>query len=469
MMSRCSPSATPTRWAMRAPSSSIRAAGWKAATIPAPTAAPRGYDGVIGARRRNVQSFNRVGGHMGANTLTTKCCIVGGGPASMMLAYLLAGVDVVVLEKHADFLRDFRGDTIHPSTLDLMEELGLLEAFLRLPHRKVERLVGQIGNVSVTMAEFTRLPGACKFIAFMPQWDFLDFLADRGRRYAGFHLMMKAEATDLIEQGGRIIGVRAKTEIREAEIRADLVIGADGRHSTIRERAGLKVEDLGAPMDVLWTRLSRRPDDNDDVFGRFDAGRIFIMLNRDDYWQCAYVIAKGSADDMMKRDIGDFRRMILAMQPWLGERVNEVKSWDDVRLLTVALDRLPQWYRPGLLCIGDAAHAMSPIGGVGINLAVQDAVAAANILAEPLRAGAVTLDHLARVQARRQWPTRVTQALQRTIQNRVIRPVLAGTAQPKPPLVLKLLDWFPALRGIPARFIGIGVRPEHIHTKEVVG
>jgi 2-polyprenyl-6-methoxyphenol hydroxylase-like FAD-dependent oxidoreductase len=408
---------------------------------------------------------------MGANTLTTKCCIVGGGPAGMMLGYLLAraGVDVVVLEKHADFLRDFRGDTIHPSTLELMQELGLLDAFLCLPHRKVERLVGEIGNVRVTIAEFTRLSTACKFIAFMPQWDFLDFLADRGRRYAGFHLMMKAEATDLIEQGGRIVGVRAKTEIREAEIRADLVIGADGRHSTIRERAGLKVEDLGAPMDVLWTRLSRRPDDSADVFGRFEAGRIFIMLNRDDYWQCAYVIAKGSADDMMKRDIGDFRRMILAMSPWLGERVNEVKSWDDVRLLTVALDRLPQWCRPGLLCIGDAAHAMSPIGGVGINLAVQDAVAAANILAEPLRASAVTLDHLAQVQARRQWPTRVTQAIQRAIQNRVIRPVLAGTAQPKPPLALKLLDWFPALRGIPARFIGIGVRPEHIHTKEEAG
>ena len=404
---------------------------------------------------------------MGANTLTTKCCIVGGGPAGMMLGYLLAraGVDVVVLEKHADFLRDFRGDTIHPSTLELMQELGLLDAFLCLPHRKVERLVGEIGNVRVTIAEFTRLSSACKFIAFMPQWDFLDFLADRGRRYAGFHLMMKAEATDLIEQGGRIVGVRAKTEIREAEIRADLVIGADGRHSTIRERAGLKVEDLGAPMDVLWTRLSRRPDDCADAFGRFDAGRIFIMLNRDDYWQCAYVIAKGSADDMMKRDIGDFRRMILTMSPWLGERVNEVKSWDDVRLLTVALDRLPQWYRPGLLCIGDAAHAMSPIGGVGINLAVQDAVAAANILAEPLRAGAVTLDHLARVQARRQWPTRVTQAIQRMTQNRVITRVLAG-ARPRPPFALRLLGWFPALRAIPARMIGIGVRPEHIHTKE---
>ncbi len=408
---------------------------------------------------------------MSINALTTQCCVVGGGPGGMMLGYLLAraGVDVVVLEKHADFLRDFRGDTIHPSTLELMQELGLLEAFLRLPHRKVERLVGEIGNVRVTMAEFTRLPGACKFIAFMPQWDFLDFLADRGRRYRGFHLMMRTQATDLIEQGGRIAGVRADSEAGVAEIRADLVIGADGRHSTIRERAGLKVEDLGAPMDVLWMRLSRRPDDYAEAFGHFETGGILIMVDRGDYWQCAYVIQKGSADELMKRDIGDFRRMILALSPWLGERVNEVKSWDDVRLLTVALDRLPQWYRPGLLCIGDAAHAMSPIGGVGINLAVQDAVAAANILAEPLRAGAVTLKHLARVQARRQWPTRVTQAFQRTIQNRVIRPVLAGTAQPKPPLALKLLDWFPALRGIPARFIGIGVRPEHIRTREAEG
>jgi len=408
---------------------------------------------------------------MSATAVTTKCCVVGGGPAGMMMGYLLAraGVDVVVLEKHADFLRDFRGDTIHPSTLELMQELGLLDAFLRLPHRKVERLVGEIGNVRVTLAEFTRLSSTCKFIAFMPQWDFLDFMADHGRRYRGFHLMMRTEATDLIELGGRIVGLRANAEAGAVEILADLVIGADGRHSTIRERAGLKVDDLGAPMDVLWTRLSRRPDDYADAFGRFEAGRIFIMLNRGDYWQCAYVIAKGSADELMKRDIEDFRRMILAMSPWLGERVNEVKSWDDVKLLTVALDRLPQWYRPGLLCIGDAAHAMSPIGGVGINLAVQDAVAAANILAEPLRAGAATLDHLARVQARRQWPTRVTQAFQRAIQNRVIGPVLAGAAQPKPPLPVKLLNWFPPLRGIPARFIGIGVRPEHIHTKEVAG
>jgi 2-polyprenyl-6-methoxyphenol hydroxylase-like FAD-dependent oxidoreductase len=408
---------------------------------------------------------------MSANALTTQCCVAGGGPAGMMVGYLLAraGIDVIVLEKHADFLRDFRGDTIHPSTMELMQELGLLDAFLRLPHRKVERLVGEIGKVRVTMAEFTRLSSACKFVAFMPQWDFLDFMADRGRGYQSFRLMMKTEATDPIEQGGRIVGLWANAQAGAVEIRADLVIGADGRHSTIRERAGLKVEDLGAPMDVLWMRLSRRADDYAETFGHFEAGGIFIMVDRGDYWQCAYVIEKGSAGQVMKRDIDEFRHTILALSPWLGERVNELKSWDDVKLLTVALDRLPQWYRPGLLCIGDAAHAMSPIGGVGINLAIQDAVAAANILADPLSAGAVTLDHLAQVQRRREWPTRVTQAFQRTIQNRVIGPVLAGTKQPKVPLTVKLLDWFPPLRGIPARFIGIGVRPEHIRTKEAAG
>jgi 2-polyprenyl-6-methoxyphenol hydroxylase-like FAD-dependent oxidoreductase len=405
---------------------------------------------------------------MSANTVTTQCCVAGGGPAGMMAGYLLAraGVDVIVLEKHADFLRDFRGDTIHPSTMGLMQELGLLDAFLRLPHRKLTRLVGEIGKVRVTIAEFARLPTACKFVAFMPQWDFLDFMADCGRRYQGFRLMMETEATDLIEQSGRIVGLRANAPAGAVEIHADLVIGADGRHSTIRERAGLKVEDLGAPMDVLWMRLPRRADDDAESFGHFEAGCIFIMVDRGDYWQCAYVIEKGSANQIMKRDIDDFRRAILALSPWLAERVNELKSWDDVKLLTVALDRLPQWHRPGLLCIGDAAHAMSPIGGVGINLAIQDAVAAANILTDPLRAGAVTLGHLAQVQRRREWPTRVTQAIQRTIQNRVVRPVLAGTKQPKVPLPVKLLDWFPPLRGIPARFIGIGVRPEHIHTKE---
>jgi 2-polyprenyl-6-methoxyphenol hydroxylase-like FAD-dependent oxidoreductase len=403
-----------------------------------------------------------------ASALTTQCCIVGGGPAGMMEGFLLAraGVDVVVLEKHGDFLRDFRGDTIHPSTLELMHELGLLEAFLRLPHDEVRSLGAQIGGARITVADFSKLSTTCKFLVFMPQWDFLEFMASRGRRYGGFHLMMRSQATDLIVQGGRTVGVRTNTEAGEVEIRADLVIGADGRNSTLRDRAGFRADDLGAPMDVLWMRLSRRPDDDAEPFGHFEAGRILVMLNRGDYWQCMYIIPKGSAGELMKRDIQDFRRMILALSPCLGERVNELNSWDDVKLLSVRLDRLPQWYRPGLLCIGDAAHAMSPVGGVGINLAIQDAVAAANILAEPLRTGTVTLDHLAEVQARRQWPTRATQALQRAIQNRVIGAVLASAAQPKPPLAIKLLDWFPTLRGLPARLIGIGVRPEHIRTKE---
>jgi 2-polyprenyl-6-methoxyphenol hydroxylase-like FAD-dependent oxidoreductase len=403
-----------------------------------------------------------------ARKLTTQCCIAGGGPAGMMLGYLLAraGVDVVVLEKHADFLRDFRGDTIHPSTLELMHELGLLDEFLRLPHYKVERLRGQIGDVLITVADFTKLSSTCKYVVFMPQWDFLGFLAGKARRYPGFHLMMKAEATGLIERDGIVAGVRAITESGTVDISAPLVVGCDGRHSAIRALAGLKVTELGAPMDVLWMRLSRRPSDQEDVFGRFDAGHIFIMINRGDYWQCGFVIPKGTAAELMQRDIAEFRRDILALSPWLGERVNELKSWDDVKLLTVALDRLPKWHRPGLICIGDAAHAMSPVGGVGINLAVQDAVAAANILAEPLRYGLATETHLLRIQVRRMWPTRVTQALQRAIQNRVITRVLAGAARPKPPFALRLLDWFPALRGIPARVIGIGVRPEHIHTEE---
>jgi 2-polyprenyl-6-methoxyphenol hydroxylase-like FAD-dependent oxidoreductase len=404
------------------------------------------------------------------NALTTQCCITGGGPAGMMLGYLLAraGVDVVVLEKHADFLRDFRGDTIHPSTLEVMKELGFLDEFLRLPHYKVERLGGQLGDASIIVADFTKLRTTCRYLVFMPQWDFLAFIAGKALCYPGFHLMMNAEAAALIERDGAVAGVQAKTESGTVAISAPLVVGCDGRNSTIRALANLKVDDFGAPMDVLWMRLSRRPGDGEDVFGRFEAGHIFIQINRGDYWQCAYIIPKGTADDMKQRDIGELRNEILRLSPWFGERVNELKSWDDVKLLTVALDRLPKWYRPGLLCIGDAAHAMSPIGGVGINLAIQDAVAAANVLAEPLRAGLVEESHLLRIQVRRMWPTRVTQALQRMIQNRVITKVLAG-ATPKPPAAMKLLEWFPALRAIPARVIGIGVRPEHVHTKEVTG
>jgi 2-polyprenyl-6-methoxyphenol hydroxylase-like FAD-dependent oxidoreductase len=405
---------------------------------------------------------------MTAQSLTTQCCITGGGPAGMMLGFLLAraGVDVVVLEKHGDFFRDFRGDTIHPSTLELMHELGLLDEFLRQPHHKVDRLVAQIGDTKVTLADLTRLPTACKFVAFMPQWDFLNFLAAHGRRYRGFRLMMNTQATDLVHHGDKVTGVRATSEGAEIEIRADLVVAADGRHSTLRERAGFAVENLGAPMDVLWMRISRHPDDTADAFGHIEAGRFFIMLNRDDYWQCAYVIPKGSADTLMKQPIAEFRRIILELSPWLGDRVDEIKSWDDVKLLTVAVDRLARWYRPGLLCIGDAAHAMSPVGGVGINLAVQDAVAAANILYQPLRNRAVTQDDLRKVEARREWPTRVTQRMQIFVQNRVISPVLASTRQPKPPFAVKLTQWFPVLQRIAARVIGIGVRPEHIHTPE---
>jgi 2-polyprenyl-6-methoxyphenol hydroxylase-like FAD-dependent oxidoreductase len=406
---------------------------------------------------------------MAAQSITTQCCIAGGGPAGMMLGFLLArgGIDVVVMEKHGDFLRDFRGDTIHPSTLELMHELGLLDEFLKEPHHKVDRLDALIGDSKVTLADLTHLPTTCKFIAFMPQWDFLNFLAAHGRRYRGFHLMMNTQATDLIYEGQRVAGVRARSEGAEVEVHADLVVAADGRHSTLRERAGFEVEDIGAPIDVLWLRISRNPRDPTDAFGHIEAGRFFIMLNRADYWQCAFVIPKGSAETLMKSPIAEFRRIILELSPWLGDRVNDIKSWDDVKLLTVAVDRLRQWYRPGLLCIGDAAHAMSPVGGVGINIAVQDAVAAANILYEPLRNHAVTTEDLRKVQARREWPARVTQRVQVFIQNRVVSPALRSTVRPKPPFVAKLLQWFPVLQRIPARLIAVGVRPEHIHTPEV--
>jgi 2-polyprenyl-6-methoxyphenol hydroxylase-like FAD-dependent oxidoreductase len=387
----------------------------------------------------------------------------------MMLGYLLgrAGVETCVLEKHGDFLRDFRGDTVHPSTLELMRELGLLDEFLKLPHAKIDHMDAQFGNTKVGLADLTRLPTTAKFVAMMPQWDFLNFLAAHGARYRTFHLMMKTEATDLVFQGDRVAGVRAREDGKEIEINADLVVAADGRHSTLRERGGFKVQDIGAPMDVLWMRISRHQSDPSNAFGHIEIGRFFIMLNRNDYWQCAYVIPKGSAGDLMKKPIADFRAIILSLSPWLGDRVDELKSWDDVKLLTVAVDRLARWYRPGLLCIGDAAHAMSPVGGVGINLAIQDAVAAANILYEPLRDRSVTVDDLRKVEARREFPVRVTQRLQVFIQNRVIRRVLSGTAPPDPPFVLKLAQWFPVIQRLLARVIAVGVRPEHIHTPEV--
>ena len=407
---------------------------------------------------------------MNVKVIETGCCIAGGGPAGMMLGFLLAraGVDVVVLEKHADFLRDFRGDTVHPSTLDVMGELGLLDEFLTRPHQEVRELTGVISGTPVIVGDFTHLGARCPFIVLMPQWDFLNFLAEHGRRYPTFHVLMQAQVADLIDEGGTIAGVRATTPDGPLEVRARLVVGADGRHSTVRERAGFVVDDLGAPIDVLWLRLPRRPDDVGAALGRFDAGHILVMLDRGDYWQCAYVIAKGGFDDLKRQGIETLRESIVTVAPMLRDRVAALRDWDDVRLLTVTIDRLRTWHRPGLLCIGDAAHAMSPIGGVGINLAIQDAVATANLLAAPLRAGTPADADLARVQRRRMLPIRLTQAMQVFVQNRVIRGVLGSTKPFSLPWPLRLLQRFPYLRRFPARAVGIGFRPEHVHTPEDV-
>jgi len=405
---------------------------------------------------------------MAVTSITTTCCIAGGGPAGMMLGFLLAraGVDVVVLEKHADFFRDFRGDTVHPSTLELIYELGLLEAFLKVPHQKIERLGAQIGDERVPMADFTHLPTHCKFVALMPQWDFLNFLAERGKRYKTFDLHMCAEATDLIEEGGRIAGLRAKTSDGTLTIRATLVVGCDGRHSTVRDKAGLVSDDYGAPMDVMWFRVTRKASDEADTFGHIEAGRMMVMLDRGDYWQCAYVIPKGGIDRIKAEGLDAFRQRVVSMSPFLADRAGELKSWGDIKLLTVTVDRLRKWWRPGLICIGDSAHAMSPIGGVGVNIAVQDAVAAANRLAAPLRRGQVREADLAAIQERRMLAVRFTQWLQLTAQNQVISRVLKSEQRPKPPLVFRLLRIFPVLQRIPARLLGVGIRPEHIHTPE---
>ena len=386
----------------------------------------------------------------------------------MMLGFLLAraGIDVIVIEKHKDFLRDFRGDTIHPSTLELMYELGLLDEFLKLPHQEVSRLTFQVGAERIPMVDFSHLPTRCKFVALMPQWDFLDFLAKQGKRYPQFHLRMEAEATGLIVEGDRVTGLRAKTPDGDIEIQATLVVGCDGRHSTIREGADFTVDDIGAPIDVLWFRLSRKASDTEDTTGHIEAGAMIVMLNRGDYWQCAYVIPKGGIEAVKREGLPAFRDRVVALSPFVRDRVGELKSFDDIKLLTVTIDRLRQWHRPGLLCIGDAAHAMSPVGGVGVNLAVQDAVATANILAGPLRAGTVTAEHLAAVQQRRTFPMRVIQRMQVIVQDKLLSPALASREQPKPPFVMRLIQWFPMLRRIPARIVGIGVRPEHIQTPE---
>jgi 2-polyprenyl-6-methoxyphenol hydroxylase-like FAD-dependent oxidoreductase len=398
-----------------------------------------------------------------------QCCIVGGGPAGMVLGLLLAreGVKVAVLEKHADFLRDFRGDTIHPSTLEIMHELSILDEFLRRPHQEARELGAVIGGTSLKVIDFSHLPTRCKFIALMPQWDFLNFIAEHARRYSSFQLRMETEVTDLIWDHERVIGVSAKTPHGRLEIRSALVVGTDGRHSTVREKASLEIVNLGAPMDVLWMRLSRREDDPGQTLGRFDTGRILVMINREDYWQCAFVIKKGSWAEIQQKGLPALRDELVRLAPFLSDRVNELASWEDLKLLTVAADRLKKWYRPGVLCIGDAAHAMSPIGGVGINLAVQDAVATGNILTAPFLRGAITVDDLSKVQRRREWPTKMTQKLQAFVQDRVIGRVLGGGERPSAPLVLRLMNRWPLLRRIPARVLGVGFRPEHVRMTDL--
>ena len=396
--------------------------------------------------------------------MRVQCAIAGGGPAGMMLGWLLAraGVTVAVLEKHRDFLRDFRGDTIHPSTLEILHELGVLDEFLKRPHREIREITGRVGRETLTLGDFSHLPTRCKFIALMPQWDFLNFVASEARKHATFHLLMQAEVTGLRESDGRVRGFVVSTSNGTIDIDADLVVGADGRHSDVRAKAGLVVEDLGAPIDVLWMRILRTPTDPEGLIGNLGAGIVFVMIDRDDYWQCALVIPKGGIDEIHARGLPQFRDRIRSLVPFLGDRVEELNDWTEIRLLTVVVDRLRTWHRSGLLCIGDAAHAMSPVGGVGINLAIQDAVAAANILSEPIASGRLSDDDLGRVQRRRELPTRVIQRGQLAIQDQFLRKALERRGEVKVPFAMRLLQRFPMLRRIPARLVGVGLRPEHV-------
>jgi 2-polyprenyl-6-methoxyphenol hydroxylase-like FAD-dependent oxidoreductase len=402
-----------------------------------------------------------------AEPFQVKCCIAGGGPAGMMLGYLLgrAGVETVVLEKHADFLRDFRGDTVHPSTLQIMQELGLGDALLKLPHSEIRSFAAEINDTPVKIADFARVPTPFKFIALMPQWDFLNFLAEQGRKFSKLKVMMSAEVTGLTESGGKVVGVTATTADGPLEVRAELTVGCDGRTSTVRSQSGLVVEDLGSPIDVLWFRLSKKAHDPGQVLGRIARGKMIVTIDRNEYWQCAYVIDKGGSGRIRAAGLEAFKAAVADAAHFLADRVDELKSFDDVKLLSVSVDRLTTWSKPGLLCIGDAAHCMSPVGGVGINLAIQDAVAAANLLAAKLKAGTLRDVDLDAVRQRRLFPVKVIQTLQVAVHNRVLKPTVSGgerdLAVPWPLKVLNASAW---LRRWPAQALGLGIRPEHVRS-----
>ena len=396
-------------------------------------------------------------------TSQTTCCVVGGGPAGVMLGYLLAraGVDVTVLEKHQDFNRDFRGDTVHPSTLEVMHELGLLQDFLKVPHQELRSVCGVFGDFAFRTADFRRLPTPCKFVALMPQWDFLNFLSEEGKKFSNFRLLMQHDCVDLLQDEGRIHGVEAHTPNGPVQIRADLVVGCDGRHSTTRKAAGLEVIEYGVPIDVLWFRIGRRSNDPEVLLGNFNYGRALVLINRGDYFQTGLLIRKGSFPEMQNEGLEKFRNIIRQIAPYVGDRVDEVQDWSQISLLTVQVNRLVKWYRPGLLCIGDAAHAMSPVGGVGINLAIQDAVATANLLADPLREGRITEWWLAQVQRRREFPTRVTQRVQ-VFAHSQMQKVFEKSGPMKAPWQLKAVFSIAGIQHVLARVVGIGVLPEHI-------
>lgn len=402
---------------------------------------------------------------MAMEQLSSRCCVVGGGPCGLMLGFMLAraGIEVIVLEKHGDFLRDFRGDTIHPSTMEVMFELGLLDEFLKLPHQREDVIIERFGTRKYALADFRYLPTRAKYLALMPQWHFLNFLAEQGRNYSSFHLRMSTEAVELLEEQGRVIGVRANGPDGMIDIRADLVVGCDGRHSIVRACSGLAVKDLGAPMDALWFWLPKHADDPMKTTSSLEGGRSMVLMDRGDYWQCAFMILKGSIDQTRRAGLPALRAEIAALFPPFADRVDTLADWEQIKLLNVTVNRLKRWYRPGLLCIGDAAHAMSPLLGVGLGLAVQDAVAAANILWRPLAAGTLCEADLARVQKRREFPTRFTQGIQMLLHQSFERALHQSENRAlEAPLSMRLVAALPLLRRLPARLVGMGVRPEHV-------